>query len=105
MATNDVSVPLSITKSWFWLQLAILLGVGLNLTTDVNGMKLVEDAQYNYVAHEHGFIFHENGTFSSNHIKFLRVLSAQSPRVAAQVKGSSELVSECLWLAEQAVAH
>ena len=102
---NDMNVPLEITKAWFWLQLAILLGVGLNLSTDAEGMKLVEDATYNFSEHDHAFVFHEGGNFTSDHIKVLRVLSAQSPKVAAHVKGVGELISDCLWVAERAVAH
>jgi len=104
-ALNDNDIPLEITKAWFWLQLAILLGVGLNLSIDVEGMKLVEDASYNFSETEHAFMFHENGTFSSDHIKLLRVLSAQPPRVAAHVKGIGDLITDCLWVAERAVAH
>lgn len=102
---NDMNVPLEITKAWFWLQLAILLGVGLNLSTDAEGMKLVEDATYNFSEHDHAFVFHEGGNFTSDHIKVLRVLSAQSPKVAAHVKGVGELISDCLWVAERAIAH
>ncbi|AHB42445.1 DNA repair protein RecO [Candidatus Saccharibacteria bacterium RAAC3_TM7_1] len=102
---NDVNVLLEITKAWFWLQLAILLGVGLNLSTDAEGMKLVEDATYNFSEHDHAFVFHEGGNFTSDHIKVLRVLSAQSPKVAAQVQGVGRLITDCLWVAERAVAH
>jgi len=102
---DDMSLDLRLTKTWFWLQLAILLGVGMNLSTDANGMKLVEDARYNFSEADHAFVFHERGTFDSSHVKLLRLLSAQSPKVAAQVKGVGELISDCLWIAERAVAH
>jgi DNA repair protein RecO (recombination protein O) len=105
VSLDDAQVDIRLTKAWFWLQLAILLGVGMNLSTDTNGMKLVEDATYNYSEGEHGFVFHEKGMFSSDHIKLLRLLSAQPPKVAAQVKGALELVNDCLWIAERAVAH
>lgn len=102
---DDLSLDLRITKTWFWLQLAILLGIGMNLSNDVNGMKLVEDARYNFSEPDHAFIFHEKGTFDSGHVKLLRLLSAQSPKVAAHVRGIDELISDCLWIAERAVAH
>ena len=77
----------------------------MNLSTDTNGMKLVEDAQYIFSEADHGFVFSEKGTFSSDHIKLLRILSAQPPKVAAQVSGASELIHDCLWIAERATAH
>lgn len=102
---NDPGIDVRLTRAWFWLQLAILLGVGMNLATDVNGMKLVEDARYNFSEFDHGFVYHDNGMFGSEHIKLLRILSAQSPKVAAHVGGLEELINDCLWAAERAVAR
>jgi DNA repair protein RecO (recombination protein O) len=102
---NDPQIDLRLTKAWFWLQLAILLGVGMNLATDTNGMKLVEDVAYDFSESDHGFVFSERGTFNSDHIKLLRIMSAQSPKVAAHVAGADELINDCLWVAERATAH
>lgn len=102
---NDTEIHLKVIQAWFWLQLAILLGVGLNLATDNNGMKLVEDATYNYDPTDGVLVFHEKGSIHSDHIKLLRILSAQPPKVAMQVSGVGELIDNSLWLAERAVAH
>jgi DNA repair protein RecO len=104
-ALDDLTIDVRLTRAWFWLQLAILLGVGMNLSTDVNGMKLVEDARYNFSEFDHGFVFNDKGTFGSEHIKLLRILSAQSPKVAAHVSGVGDLINDCLWAAERAVAR
>lgn len=102
---NDKAIDVAFVKAWFWLQLAILMGVGLNLATDTNGMKLVEDAKYNFSEADSTFVFYEHGKFNSDHIKLLRILSGQPPRIAAHVKGAGKLIGECLWVAERAVAH
>lgn len=94
-----------VTETWFWLQLAILLGVGLNLSTDENGMKLVEESRYNFSEDSMSFIYHEQGRFTTEHIKVLRLLSAQPPHIAQQVRGIDELIHDCLWLAERGIAH
>lgn len=104
-ALNDSDIDVRLTKTWFWLQLAILLGVGMNLSTDVNGMKLVEDTQYNFIESEHGFVYHDKGMFNTDHIKLLRILSAQPPKVAAHVSGAGNLVNDCLWAAERIVTR
>lgn len=104
-ALNDIVTDLRLVKAWFWLQLAVLMGQGLNLATDSNGMKLVEDAQYEFNQGDQVFVYHENGRFTSDHIKTLRLLSAQSPKIAGQVKGITTLIDDCLWLAERAMAH
>lgn len=102
---DDMSIYEKITATWFWLQLGILLGVGLNLSTDENGMKLVEESRYNFSDDPMAFVFHEQGRFTTQHIKLLRLLSAQPPSVANHVGGIDELISDCLWLAERSVAH
>jgi DNA repair protein RecO len=94
-----------ITATWFWLQLAILLGVGLNLSTDENGMKLVEESRYNFNEDSMSLTYSEQGKFTTEHIKLLRILSAQPPHVAQHVRGINELISDCLWLAERSIAH
>lgn len=102
---DNPSINHRVTAAWFWLQLAILLGVGLNLATDENGMKLIEASRYNFSEDTMSFVYQEQGRFTTEHIKLLRLLSAQSPQVAGQVKGVDTLIGDCLWLAERAVAH
>lgn len=102
---DNVEVSDKITETWFWLQLAILLGVGLNLSTDENGMKLVEESRYNFSEDSMSFVYHEQGRFTTEHIKLLRLLSAQPPHVAQQVRGVEDLIHDCLWLAERGIAH
>jgi DNA repair protein RecO (recombination protein O) len=102
---DDSDISLDITSSWFWLQLAILEGQGLNLSTDVNGMKLVEDQNYTFDVESMSFAFRENGEFTTEHIKLLRILSAQSPVVVSKVKGVTPLLTQIRWLAERALAH
>ena len=98
---NDTKIPLKLVESWFWLQLAILLGVGLNLAVDSNGEKLKVDQKYDFDDGTNEFIPRENGRFTSDHIKLLRLLSAQSPRVAMQVQGVGELIDESYWIAQR----
>ncbi len=104
-ALNDATIPLDITVAWFWLQLAILEGQGLNLATDVNGMKLVEDKNYTFDPEAMAFAFHENGEFTTEHIKLLRLLSAQSPKIAANVQRVKSLLGLVRRLAENTAGH
>ncbi len=91
---NDPSITLHITDTWYRLQMAILLGTGINLATDSNGMKLVEDARYRFDVDDMSFVYNERGQYTSDHIKLLRVMSAQNPHVIAQIKHVSELIDE-----------
>lgn len=102
---DNKKIDLRIVRAWFWLQLAILLGVGMNLETDGNGMRLVEDANYDFDEQQQVFVYQEQGKFDSRHIKLLRLLSAQHPHIVQQVKGIEELIHDCVWLAEHSLAH
>lgn len=102
---DDPEIDDKITESWFWLQLGILHGSGLNLATDDNGMKLVEESRYNFDESNMNFVYHEQGRFTTAHIKLLRILSAQPPRVAQHVRGVEDLITDCLWLAERSYSH
>lgn len=102
---NDSTIDSRLSESWFWLQLAILLGVGLNLETDIDGMRLEEGVAYVFLPTDHGFSRNQKGHFTSDHIKLLRLLSAQAPKVAAHVHGVDSLITDVVWVARQAVAH
>ncbi len=102
---NDLKIHIDITVTWFWLQLAILEGQGLNLATDENGMKLVEGAKYQFNMEGMAFSFTENGEFTTEHIKLLRLLSTQAPEVIYKVEGITTLLTQARRLAEMAVAH
>lgn len=102
---NSADIDLDITVAWFWLQLSILLGTGLNLSTDINGMQLVEDKNYAFDGESMAFWFSQGGEFTTSHIKLLRLLSAQPPEVAARVKGIKPLLGPVRRLSEQVIAH
>lgn len=104
-ALDDSEIDPRITEVWFWLQLAILLGVGLNLSTDGSGQKLRVEARYHFDEQAHEFREAENGAFAAEHIKLLRLLSAQPPKVAAQVRQIDGLLDTSLSVARRAVAH
>lgn len=98
---DDKKIPLKLVESWLWLQLAILLGVGLNLAIDNKGEKLRAGQQYDFDDNTNEFIAQDNGRFTTDHIKLLRLLSAQSPRVAMQVKDVKYLIDDCYWVAQR----
>jgi len=100
VALNDVQINLKITQAWFYLQLAKLLGNELNLATDQNGMKLVEDAHYDFDAHEQVFVFRETGRYDARTVKLLRVLLSNSPTVVAKIADIADLLDDCLWIAK-----
>ena len=92
---ND-QIDKRVVELWYRLQMAILLGVGINLATDDNGMKLIEDVTYEFDIESMSFRYSKSGIFTADHIKALRVASAQPPRVIQQIRGIAELIDDCL---------
>lgn len=100
-ALNDPTLSLKLIESWLWLQLAILQGVGLNLASDKSGQKLAADQRYDFDDSQMEFVISEQGSFTADHIKLLRLLSAQKPQVAAHVKGINDLIDQCYWITQR----
>lgn len=96
---NDLNINLKITETWFYLRLAKLLGNELNTATDASGMKLVEDARYNFDPSDQVFIFNETGRYGSDTLKILRILSANDPQIASRIQGIDNLIDDGLLLA------
>jgi len=99
-ALNNLKINLKIIQTWFFLRLAELLGNGLNTATDVSGMKLVEDANYNFDPGEQVFVFSENGRYDARHIKLLRVMMSNPPQIVAKIAGANEIIDDCLRLSQ-----
>ena len=62
-------------------------------------MKLVEDSNYDFDTRDQVFSFSENGRYSTEHIKFLRLLAQNQLEVVSKVRGADTLASDCSDLA------
>lgn len=101
-ALDSAKISRAITETWFYLQLASLGGHELNLATDENGMKLVEDARYDYDGFSRNWRFRADGRFDAKSIKLLRVMSSNPPAVVAKIANISALLDDCLRVAKSA---
>jgi DNA repair protein RecO (recombination protein O) len=99
-ALDSLKIDLRIVQTWFYLHLAELLGNGLNTATDQSGMKLVEDAQYDFDLADQVFQFTETGRYDARHIKLLRVMAANQPEIVAKIAGANEIIDDCLRLTQ-----
>lgn len=95
---DDEQIAVSLVEIWFRLQLAILLGIGLNVSTDINGMKLVEDTAYRFDIEHMAFAYDDHGPLTTHHIKLLRLLSVKDPKTLSRVSGIEPLLETCLGL-------
>lgn len=86
----DSEIPLDAVKCWFYVHLYRLEGVQLNTETDINGKKLDAESLYSFDAEAMCFASSSHGLYRAEHIKLLRLMSAQPAKVLKQVKGITE---------------
>lgn len=103
-ALDSANVPRQLVQTWFYLRYASLLGSELSLRHDVDGNPLQSDGRYTYDASEKGLRLAERGELSSDHIKYLRVISAKPLMAVAQIGGVEAILSDCWHSARQHAA-
>lgn len=104
MGLDALTIPLSLTQTWFYLKFAGLLGHQLNLEIDTNGQKLDQKRTYRYDIGEQGLRETPNGEIVGDHIKLLRLISTRSIKILAQIGGVNSILQECLQVAREHAA-
>lgn len=103
-ALDAMSVPLELTKTWFYVHYAALLGVQLNVQRDAAGEKLQADKRYMYDVGERSLREAPDGPVTAEHIKLLRLINGSPLSALVQVGGITAILPECLLLARQHAA-
>lgn len=94
VSLGDLTVENNLINVWFSLNLKSLLGEGLNLETDIKGELLHSDKKYNFDFNSRAFVQIENGDYTGDHIKFLRLVQQYSPPALSKVGGISQILTE-----------
>jgi DNA repair protein RecO (recombination protein O) len=98
---NDQEVPIPLVELWFTMQMLKITGHAPNLSTDSEGSKLAANENYLFDFDATAFRQHSAGTYTSNHIKLLRLAQASAnPTVLKQVSDAERYTSELLNLAK-----
>jgi DNA repair protein RecO len=104
MALDSLTISRQLVQTWFYLRYAALLGHELSLINDVNGQNLQSDKRYVYDVGEKGLREAVNGELTADHIKFLRLISAKSLKVLAQIGGIESILPDCWQVTRQHAA-
>lgn len=84
-ALNDPAIDVYLIQLWFGAGLLQLGGHQPNLQTTVESQKLVAGQSYNFDYDAVAFTPHEKGGFSTDDIKFLRLIFSENPKILSQV--------------------
>jgi len=103
-ALDSRTLPRQLVETWFYLRHAALLGHELSFMHDVNGLPLLAGERYMYDVSEKGLRQAANGELTTDHIKFLRLVSAKSLKVLAQIGGIDAILPDCWLVARQHAA-
>ena len=93
---NDFSIDKRLIETWFYLRFSELIGYGLSLHYDNDGNKILPNENYQYNISEKGLSLSAKGAVTTNHIKLLRVLEANSIAVASRISGVDKIIDQCI---------
>lgn len=94
-ALDDTAIDANLVQTWFRAQLLKLAGHMPNLQTEPGGHKLLADRQYEFSFDDMAFFQRPDGHFTSDDIKFMRVLfSGNEPHTIQKISGVERLVMD-----------
>lgn len=76
----------NVIKAWFGLRLLAILGHQPVLENAADGQKLQNDKKYNFDFSTMSFMYHEQGKYLANDIKFMRLALSMSPEALNKIE-------------------
>lgn len=99
LAALDAStVDIRLTKVWFYLRYADMLGYALGLRYDIEGNVLDAESTYAYDVGEKGLRKNPGGDITADNIKLLRLIATKPIQALAQIGGIEDVLNTCLSL-------
>jgi DNA repair protein RecO (recombination protein O) len=99
----EQETDINIVELWAMLRVLSMSGHGLELSRQVNGKDFVNTAKYNFDIERSGFYADENGYYTAEHIKFLKLANLHSIDVLFRVKNGVSLSNNLNPLVKQFV--
>lgn len=94
----DNGTNVSLVESWAILNLKKAMGEEVNVYRDKDDKKLAVDGRYSWDAMEMVFDKNENGDYSADEIKMLRLMLGAELKIVKRVKGSEAMMPKILGL-------
>ncbi len=94
-AVNEGEVDVHSTFLWYAMRILNIAGSGINLEKPLNSQKFSESSHYEFSYDDMAFYQKDNGQFSPNQIKLLKIASyATKPELLQKVTNLKELSKE-----------
>lgn len=93
-------LDLKLIESWFLLNLARASGEEINLHRDTNSEKLEVSKRYDWSKEESAFFERENGEFSADDIKLLRLMITNDFDTIKKIKVSNSMIDRTFLFAK-----
>jgi DNA repair protein RecO (recombination protein O) len=97
---DDAKINLNLISAWFHANFMQAMGVGINLSRDVDGHRLSEDKNYSFSPDYMAFYENEKGDYSAGHLKFMKILHLKKPEFVAQIGGIEKVLDSSKILLE-----
>lgn len=88
---NDTTIDIGIIAVWWYANLSYISGHCINVSCLSGGEKFDEGQRYVFDMTKGGFKLDNNGSFTPEHIKFLRLALKHIPAGLSKVKGGAKL--------------
>lgn len=100
---NNLELRQELTRVWFTAQLLQINGHTPNTHATVSGEKLDPKSRYQFDIQAMGFVAHNQGTYTANHIKVMRLLLSEEPATINIIKNIDTVLLEVDDLLRQAL--
>jgi len=100
---NDKNIDVTLVNCWFMAQLLKILGHTPNIRSNTDGNALNVEKKYGFDYADMGFFEQPGGAYTPNHIKMLRLLTAENPEKLQIIKGIGSVLPSLDQLLKQAI--
>jgi len=88
---NEKDVSLPITCCWWYVNLSNITGHAINTDLLIGGKPFGDNLRYSFNIDRGGFVLDDNGLYSSNHIKFLKIALSNNPLFLNKIKDATTI--------------
>lgn len=100
---DSLSSNVDIVRAWAWLKILSISGHQLQLQTQSNGDDFKDRELYIFDWTDLGFVKNDNGQYTSEHIKFLKVCQTSDFRLINRIKNGDKYAKDCTAMLNQFV--